>query len=84
MWQSLLQKIRNLFTTRRKHTEISRYIKSIERDEKGRWVFPDKVSETPVELLGDKDWAEVKKVLGDAKTWKAPCMCGNVDGDCVC
>lgn len=82
--KKLLQKIKYFFSSRKKKNEIARYIGSIERDEKGRWVFPDKVGDTPEELLSSRDWIEVKKVLGDKKTWDTPCMCDMVIGKCVC
>jgi hypothetical protein len=34
--------------------------------------------------LGNKDWKEVRGVLGDKKTWDVPCMCDMVVGRCTC
>jgi hypothetical protein len=87
--KKLLQKIKSYFTSRRKQREIHKYVTSIPRDSKGRWIFPEDkagatVAEIPEELLGNKDWKEVRKVLGDKKTWDVPCMCDMVIGKCVC
>ena len=82
--KKLIQKIKDFFALKRKQKEISDYVKSIPRDSKGRWIFPDKVKDTPVELLSSREWMNVKRILGDEKTWQVPCTCGNVQGGCVC
>jgi hypothetical protein len=87
--KKLLQKIKYFFSSRKKKNEIAKYIGSIERDEKGRWIFPEekkgtKIAEIPEELLGNKDWKEVRGILGDKKTWEVPCMCDMVVGKCRC
>lgn len=92
--KKLLQKIKTLLGIKSKKSyevpkEFKQYLNSIERDEKGRWIFPEekkttKLAEVPVELIGNKDWQEFKKVTGDPETWKAPCMCDVKLGKCRC
>lgn len=84
--KALLQKIKDYFENRKSKKRIEKYIGSIERDERGRWVFSkdEKVAELPPELLGNKDWIEFKRIVGDKKTWQPPCTCGDVDGECEC
>jgi hypothetical protein len=82
--KKLFQKIKNILASRRRAKEIDKYIKSIPRDEKGRWIFPDKVEDTPTALLSSQEWINVKRILSDKKTWEVPCMCDMVVGKCVC
>jgi len=92
--KKLLQKIKNLLGIKSKKNyqvpkEFREYLNSIERDEKGRWIFPEqkkttKLAEVPVELIGNKDWQDFKSVVGDEKTWEAPCMCSVKLGKCKC
>lgn len=88
--KKFLQKIKNLFLRKKgRDYELSEYVKSIPRDEKGRWIFPESkpgatLREIPEELLGNRDWMQIRDVLGDKAVWEVPCTCGNVDGKCEC
>ena len=92
--KKLLQKIKNLLGIKSKKDylvpkEFKDYMKSIERDDNGRWIFPEekkttKLSEVPVELIGNKDWKSFRNVVGAPETWEAPCMCDVKIGKCGC
>ena len=92
--KKLLKKIKKLLgiKTKKKYTtskQFEEYLRSIERDDKGRWIFPEqkkttKLAQVPVELIGNKDWQDFKKVAGDPETWKAPCLCDVKLGKCRC